>query len=212
MQCVMQVETLLPDSVIIRRLSDPRPGNKPVDFNIDCPCGKQNTVSGGSAGATIVWACGQAITVPSLSKLREQAGLPPYDPGPLLLIQHLLATNQLPGTKLCAACGHETDHVVEVRAQCETSYRTESNDRSIGEVLFWLLVFTPGLLFKSRRRTVNEFGRDTVLSLPLPVCDGCRPSLGRRKAIKRSVQKIPLYGELLEKYPDAKLTLVAASK
>jgi len=51
-----------------------------------------------------------------------------------------------------------------------------------------------------------------VLSLPLPVCDGCRQSLGRRKAIKQAVQKIPLYGELLQKFPDAKLTLVAASK
>jgi hypothetical protein len=208
----MQVEILLPQSVIIRRLSDRRRGKKPVDFNIDCPCGKQNTVSGGSAGATIVCACGQAITVPSLSKLREQAGLPPYDPGPLLLIQHLLATNQLPGTKLCAACGHETDRVVEVRAQCEKSYRTESNDRSFGVFAFWFLFFWPVLLFKSRRRTVNEFGRDLVLSLPLPVCDFCRKSLKRRKAIKQAVQKIPLYGELLQKYPDAKLTLVAASK
>jgi len=183
-----------------------------VDFKIDCQCGKQNTVSGGSAGATIVCACGQAIAVPSLSKLREQAGLPPYDPGPLMLIQHLLATNQLPGTNRCGACEQETDRVVEVRAQCETGYRTESNDRSFGEVLFWILVFWPVLLFKSRRRTVNDFGRDTVLSLPLPVCDGCRQSLGRRKAIKQAVQKIPLYGELLQKFPDAKLTLVAASK
>jgi hypothetical protein len=59
---------------------------------------------------------------------------------------------------------------------------------------------------------VTEFGRDTVLSLPLPVCDGCRQLLGRRKAITQAVQKIPVYSQLLQKFPDANLTLVAGSK
>jgi hypothetical protein len=182
-----------------------------VDFKIDCQCGKQNIVSGGSAGATIVCACGRAISVPSLSTLRLQAGLPPFDPGPVMLIQHLLSTGQLPGIKSCVACGHETDHVVEVLTECETSYRTESDDRSWGMTLFWLFAFWPALLLMSRRREVTESGRDTFFRLPLPVCKDCRHKLRGRKLVKQALQKIPLYCQLLQKFPDANVALAAES-
>jgi hypothetical protein len=183
-----------------------------VEFRIDCQCGKQIVVREGSAGATIVCACGRAVSVPSLSQLRIQAGLPPFDPGPVMLIQHLLSTGQLPGIKTCVACGHETDHVVEVRTECEKSYRTKSDNRSWGMTFLWLFVFWPAIFFTSRRPQIIESGRDTVFSLPLPACEDCRQKLRGRKAVKQALQKIPLYCQLLQKFPNATLTLAGESK
>lgn len=167
----------------------------------------------GSAGATIPCPCGLTLSVPSLSTLRVQAGLPPYDPGPVMLIQHLLSTGRLPGTKLCVVCGHETDQVVKVAAECETSYRTDTGGQSWTMTILGLVFFLwPALLFNIRRREFTESGRDTVLSLPLALCNGCRRMLRGRKMMKKALLKIPLYSQLLQKFPDARLTLETEAK
>jgi hypothetical protein len=184
---------------------------KTMDFRIDCQCGRHNMVNEGSAGATIACDCGRLISVPSLSALRVQAGLPPYDPGPVMLLQHLLSTGQLPGTKICVSCGHQTDHVVAVLTECETTHRTETGGRSWMMAIL-VLSFWPALFFMSRRREVAEYGRDTVLSLPLPLCEYCRKTLRGRKVIKQALWKIPLYCQLLHKFPGAKVTLGTESR
>ena len=96
-----------------------------MEFRIDCPCGEHVVVTEAAAGATLTCACGRPISVPSLWELRVAAGLPAYDPGPELLIQHLLAAGKLPGTKLCLGCGFETEQVFEVRTECERSHVVE---------------------------------------------------------------------------------------
>jgi hypothetical protein len=130
-----------------------------------------------------------------------------------MLIQQLLSTGRLPGTKLCVVCGHETDQVVKVAAGCETSYRTDTGGQSWTMTLLGLAFFLwPALFFNIRRREVTECGRDTVLSLPLPICEHCRPMLRGRKMLKQALQKIPVYCQLLQKFPDVKLTLATESK
>jgi hypothetical protein len=65
-----------------------------MDFRINYDCGKSVTVTEGAAGARMLCPCGRTITVPSVKDLRLQAGLPPYNISPELMIEHLLAAGQ----------------------------------------------------------------------------------------------------------------------
>jgi|SRR5580700_1056432 hypothetical protein len=178
-----------------------------MEFRIDCPCGSRHSVNEGSAGATLACNCGRAITVPSLSALRVQAGLPPYDPGPVLVIQHMLAAGKLPGTKMCTVCGHETEHVLNVLTECEKSYRSDAG-KPLWIIEFLFLLIAPLLyVFVRRREEVQEYGRETSFVLPLPVCNDCRPTIGNSKVLRQSMEKIPEYSRLFQKFPKSQLVL-----
>ncbi len=50
-------------------------------------------------------------------------------------------------------------------------------------------------------------GANKIYTLPLPICPNCRESLRGQKAIKDCMQVIPAYQQLLEKFPDATMTV-----
>jgi hypothetical protein len=178
-----------------------------MEFKINCPCGSPLSVSEGSAGATVTCKCGRAVNVPSLSALRVQAGLPPYDPGPVLTIQHMLAAGTLPGTRTCTVCGQETDQIAKVLTQCEKSYRS-GGGRRVWVVEFLFLLIAPLIYMLVRRREeIEEFGRDTNFVLPLAVCSGCVPKLRSAKSLRRQMEKIPEYARLFQKFPESQLAL-----
>lgn len=179
-----------------------------MDFRLNCPCGNSIVVTEGSAGAAIECRCGRTISVPRLKELRLGAGLSPYQVSPELVIEQLLESGQLPGSDMCVVCGKETDETVTILTICEQSWTRRRGGFS------WALfivsaVFLPITIWHWQKRTDTVLGKDKVYPLPLPVCAACRPALQRRTAIKNSLRKIPDYGQLLDKFPRARVKILS---
>ena len=177
-----------------------------MDFRIDCQCGLCFTVTEASAGGTVDCPCGRAVSVPSLKELRLRAGLPPYNISPETVIEQLLATSQLPGSKTCVRCGADTSDIIHVVTECERSWTHREGGFSWMTLLVTALFF-PIALWLWVRKEEKEYGKDKVYALPLPLCRACEPAVRGRKALKQCLMKIPDYSRLLEKFPDARLTV-----
>jgi hypothetical protein len=156
----------------------------------------------GLAGTRRTCTCGRVITVPSLHELRRQAGLAPYEVSPELVIEHRLASGELPAERTCVRCGAETDEVLLVRAECERLQVRTSGDPS-GVLMTLALLLTGWLIILPRRRQQSEYGKDKIYTLPLVVCPECRASLRNHKEIKTALRQVPEYRRLLDKFPDA---------
>jgi hypothetical protein len=129
-----------------------------MDFRINCECGKRIFVTTGSAGGTVRCECGRTVTVPLLSELRRQNGLPAYQVNPARVIEQMLAAGELPRVGPCARCGNPTDEVLDAVAECETSWAGQSvhpgGRRSASSTLLsWGF---PLSLWKSRRGRPRE--------------------------------------------------------
>jgi hypothetical protein len=138
--------------------------------------------------------------------MRLQAGLPAYNISPEVVIEHLLPTGQLPGTKSCVVCGTETDHSIQVLTECERSWTKRSGGFSWATLIFTAL-FTGVRVWLWENVHEQEYGHDKVYSLPLPVCSACNSTIRGRKAIIQGLHKIPEYSRLLEKFPDARVAV-----
>jgi hypothetical protein len=145
------------------------------EFQVECTCGGSVTVSEGMAGTLRRCACGREVAVPTLAELRRQAGLPAYEASPVMLIEHLLSTGELPIVGPCARCGHPDSEVLEAVVECE---RLRVRRWGKGEVDFKASAFTMllgALVF--RRRAEETTGQDLDVSTPLRVCAPCRKVL-----------------------------------
>jgi hypothetical protein len=162
----------------------------------------------GLAGTKRTCACGRVITVPPLHELRRQIGLRPYEVSPELVIEHMLASGELPADHACARCGAETDAVVHVQAECE-----RVQIRSGGEptwLVFLSLLISPLLLLgvlMRQRSDQKEYGKDKIYTLPLAVCRQCRSTLLNPAEIRDALCRVPEYRQLLDKFPDAKVVV-----
>src|SRR5262249_37963729 len=58
---------------------------------------------------------------------------------------------------------------------------------------------------KITRETVD--GRDLRLRLPLRVCASCRDQLRDTLVLKETLQDVPIYADLLDRFPDADVSL-----
>jgi hypothetical protein len=174
-----------------------------MNFLVRCECGAPTSVSEGSAGAKIPCACGRTIAVPSLHQLRAEIGLSPY-PGisPEMAIERLLASGRLPADNLCVGCGKETDQVAQVRAECERA--VVRGGISWPTLLMALLFFPIVGIVLLRRREPQEYGRDKIYWLPLALCPDCHQWAAQdRDTLWDFFQRVPLYQELLMKFPSA---------
>jgi hypothetical protein len=177
-----------------------------MDFRISCSCGHSITVTEGAAGRAIDCPCGRVIKVPSFKEMRLQAGLPAYNISPEAEIEQMLPAGQLPGSKTCVVCGKETDNSIQVLTECERAWSKHSGGFS------WLTLLVTSLWFPVRvwlweGVDEQEYGRDKVYSLPLPVCEPCECAVRGQKAIKKCLREIPEYNRLLEKFPDARVAV-----
>jgi hypothetical protein len=171
-----------------------------MDFLVPCECGAPTRVSEGSAGAKIPCACGRTITVPPLHVLRAEIGLSPY-PGvsPEMAVERLLAAGRLPADHFCVGCGRETDQVAQVRAECERAVVRGGGFSWATLLLSWL--FLPVIIFQGDEP--QEYGQDKVYWLPLVLCEGCQRAAQDRGTLWDYFQRVPLYRELLMKFPSA---------
>jgi hypothetical protein len=181
-----------------------------VEFRVTCGCGHSVPVSPGQAGGTVACRCGAAVTVPSLRELRAAAGLPaPVHPE--LAVRQLLQSGRMTAGP-CAVCGAGADTPVACVVECERSFRKSGGGHWTVHLLVsvlaallvhWLVLF--------RDRDTRVFGRDLILTLPLPLCEVCRGGLTSQAEVKKALGQVPEYQRLLEQYPHAKVRVCPES-
>lgn len=181
-----------------------------MDYQIPCGCGQVLTVTEGSAGSQATCACGRQVAVPSLGGLRQLAGLPAPRPSPELVIEQLLLAGALPPHHNCVHCGMATANTLTIRVECERVWRRKSNSSLAGMIgLFLSACLGPIAVWVGGKSEVHEFGRDKIYALPLPICADCRPMVSNDLAVWVSLERVPEYRRLLEKFPEAKVDVVA---
>jgi hypothetical protein len=176
-----------------------------MKYEVRCACGKALAVTGADAGASLRCACGCAVEVPPLHELRTAAGQEVLSP--VVRLRTMLPRGELPGTDECVCCYRRTGSRVKVVVECERAVTERPEGLSpfgcsvLGLLLGWIVI-----VWDSRPYRVR--GEEIVFTLPLPVCDVCRPILGDRAELRKGLGRIPEYAALLDRYPNAQIALI----
>jgi len=154
---------------------------KPVDFFVDCPCGKRTIVDAASAGGTTTCACGQIVEIPLLSVLRRQAGLSAYPINPVTVINELVTKGELPAGKSCLRCRRTTKDIFHAVAYCESSVETHPSGDTMQGVAdaIALVVDVHGVEVDPGPESEIK-GNAVVVPVPVRVCPDCRPRFERK--------------------------------
>jgi hypothetical protein len=123
-----------------------------------------------------------------------------------MVIERLLAAGRLPADNRCVGCGKETDRVTRVRAECERAV-VRGGGVSWARLLLTILAAPFGVLVIPRGGPEQEYGRDKIYSLPLVLCEPCQRAAQDRRVLWDYFQRVPLYYELLTKFPAAQVEL-----
>ena len=190
-----------------------------MEFHVECVCGQRIEVTAGMAGSEARCDCGVLHQVPGLSELRRAAGQDPYVTNAVEKINKMLAQGELPPGPNCMVCHSPAPATFTCEVVCEQSWvvrRGRGQGPSNPLLAGLALMFTPfWLRLMLDRREADEpetRGRDVTVRVPLRLCGACRRSLGglrRSRAIKRLLRQVPVYEELLEEYPWAKVRSIS---
>jgi hypothetical protein len=177
-------------------------------FTVKCDgCGRQIGVNAGMAGTEIVCQCGQTLRVPLLSDLRQMKGKGAYGEAPLAAIKRMLATKaSLPGD-FCVGCRRQTTEKLVCLAECENPQADRKNPLRHLLAIFYTPIW---LFFEYFHKDRLMHGNEIMIHLPVTFCNQCRAAtkdLSRAWALKKILQRVPVYAQLLEEYPRTKLTL-----
>jgi hypothetical protein len=174
-----------------------------MDFTIDCTCGQQLRVGTADAGGSKRCHCGAINAVPSLSELRRLAGKQSYDVAIADKLRYMFADGELPPDNACVLCGAETPNILQCSVECE---RPHTKGRGFwGTVLLgifapvWVLV-----LLICEYKDAEVFGRELIVTTPLPLCPECAANAQPRKHnVRELLRRVPLYDQLFQEYPNA---------
>jgi hypothetical protein len=178
-----------------------------MEFVVSCSCGRKMTVTEGSAGARITCDCGRLVQVPKLRELRERSGGTFLGPSPEFILEQRLLHRDLEPTR-CLNCGGSEYDKYRCTVTCVTARVRDRGDVSWS---FFILGILLGLIVLFRHRDEREYGRDIILPLPVGLCSNCRGKVVGRDDIKELLCQVRDYKNLLEKYPEAHLSLVKSS-
>ena len=179
-----------------------------MDHHLDCECGDQVAVRESDAGTTALCHCGRTVVIPSLHKLRRRAGVYESSLPPDRVVETLLLAGKLPEEADCVLCGLSTDASICCTTECERSFAQD------GQLPWW--VYLLGLLtfgwfgvfvVNVSEGSVKVRGTDRIFPLPLRVCDACQHQLTSPEKVKAALSLVPLYRRLLNKYPNAQVSL-----
>jgi hypothetical protein len=193
-----------------------------LQATLTCECGKSHIATEKNAGSQIPCGCGRLVAVPTLSKLRTQAGKDAYVTNPAEAIRKHQRESGSPAGDRCILCGSTSPIHYTYDAVCESSrLKAASSDQS-GTNVFWIML-VPGVIRLIRRlvkrcdRSTDavRVGHDIEVSFDLPVCDACTRTAGdmtRPRVSKELMRRVPLYNDLLAYYPNLTLTVRRHSK
>jgi hypothetical protein len=166
------------------------------------------TVRETAAGVKEQCDCGRTVVVPSLHELRRRAGVPEAGLSPEQVVETLLLAGKLPEERHCVLCGIATDAAICCTTECERAH-VQSGERAWWVYLLGVLTcgWIGAVLIYASRGKDREWGRDRVFPLPLRVCADCRVQLAGMPALRAALSRVPVYRSLLEKYPNARITV-----
>jgi len=172
-------------------------------YPIQCECGAICRVDATQAGSIIHCKCGRQVAIPSLSKLKAMHGESAMSAD--LRIEQMLERGMLPAETNCLICQSATKDVTYCWMVCERANVQQSTDWEPS----WWAVFTVWLGFISFKKMIGETvdGRDRRFRLPLRVCANCRNQLRDTILLKETLQEVPIYDEMLTRFPDADVSL-----
>ena len=182
-----------------------------MSYAVRCACGKTHTVSTADAGSTFRCACGRTVEVPALHVLRASKG--ERSVSPMLQIQTLFLSGELPGPRRCACCGDGTDHQVRISVVCE---RAIASGPSAAKLVFsgCLMLFTgvfvfPWLFWIGARESAEPLGSEVSVIVPVFVCETCARGVVTPETVRNVLRATPAYAALLNRYPNALIRRVS---
>jgi hypothetical protein len=163
------------------------------------------------AGNRYTCPCGHELVVPSLSRLKMAAGEAVLSPE--VRLEQMLQLGLLPQQAHCVVCRRATTGVTYFWAVCERAFVKKDSSRVWWVIaLSWIFLGWLGLLLLFRARDDRVHGSDVQLRLPLRACPECAPVLAEAGRLEDAVLAVPVYADLLDKYPRAELALDAERK
>jgi len=122
----------------------------------------------------------------------------------------------LPEESRCLVCDAPTKNSVFFWAMCERAVLKESlGQKWLGLVVLILFFGWVGLLvgyLAGRMEGDKLHGREVRFRLPLGVCAECTPKVSAPGNLWDTALAVPIYAELLRKYPDAELVFDVQSE
>ena len=178
---------------------------KSMTYKVQCECGATQKVEATLAGSRLACPCGREIEVPSLSRLKGQVGRSAMSAE--IQIENMLIHGVLPHEKNCLLCKRPTSAVVHCWTTCERPQ--VKVERSWHDYVKCVITCDlTGLLHAAGRDDADEVhGRDLRFRLPLRVCNHCSDQLRNPRLLKETLLDVPIYSELLAKYPWADVSL-----
>lgn len=183
-------------------------------YSVRCSCNELHAVAPSQAGSQVNCTCGQLLSVPPLSVLREQVGEAAYGVPTAESIHFQHGRGELPPLGHCAACGMPTQEIFDLYVECERTRVKEYVPRSWYVIQIVLIVFFHPIIFISRLfhhasldKPLIETGRDTVVRTPLCVDSTCASTLRRasQSRLQELLASVPIYKQLIDEYPGAKI-------
>ncbi|MGE3241703.1 MAG: hypothetical protein AB7G28_17565 [Pirellulales bacterium] len=144
------------------------------------------------------------------------SGKDAYVTNPVEAIRKMQRNGESPAGNNCLLCGSHSPSLYRCNATCESSHVKGVAEKNFSTILSWLafvsMAFFAGLAFLRQSQTtqLEIRGHDVTVDFDLPVCDACVATNGnptRAAAAKKLMLQVPAYRELLERYPDLKLTV-----
>lgn len=172
-------------------------------YPVECTCGRIHDVPTTMAGGKVACGCGLQVPIPSLSALKARAGESAMSAE--VQIESLLQRGMLPSETKCLSCGVTTDEVCHCWTTCERAKVDQPSGWELTPLVWVSMLFGFITLRKVNRERVE--GRDLRFRLPLRVCANCRAELKDPRRLKETLLEVPLYGRLLDKYPDTDVSL-----
>lgn len=183
-------------------------------YEVPCECGQAILVTSTQAGSQVRCGCGRAVIVPTLSKLRRDAGQPSIVLDTIQRIELMIDQGELPTGVLCPISGRMADATVYFHVQCESVWVRGDERAQVASSLLAALVgvFVGGLgawgmSTGARAAEVQECGRDSYVVIPLRIASTeIQSAKGLdQAALRRLLATVPIYAQLLADYPTAKI-------
>jgi hypothetical protein len=178
-----------------------------MSYSVTCECSKVHPVSTGDAGSVLACTCGRTVEVPSLSKLRQQAG--EFTAAPEMILESMLRDGELPQEDDCVVCHSRTDHVQLYQVVCEHA-EAKKEVRGCGYLAYMIAFGWIGLIMATmanEQASERVQGRNVHYRLPLRICPVCDVKRSAAE-LKKLLCRVPVYEHLLKKYPHAQVSAV----